>query len=54
MHTELFCTVFYLLRAMGPTSIIAQQFTKGSGVRTIGVAGEGCTMRVGISMRESG
>lgn len=54
MHTDTFCTIFYLFRAMGPTSTIAQQFMKGSGVRTIGVAGEGCTMRVEISTRESG
>lgn len=62
MHTEtrvctlfdMFCILFYLLRGMGRTSTTAQQFMRGSGVRTIGVAGEGCTTRVEISMRESG
>lgn len=39
---------------MGHTSTTAQEFMKGSGVRTVGVAGEGCTLRTETSMKESG
>ena len=50
-------TVIYLLsffREMGCTSTITRPFMRGTGVKASGVAGEGCTMRVEISMRESG
>lgn len=52
--SDIFCILLHVLRGMGCTSTTAQQFMRGSGVRTIGVAGEGCTTRMEISMRESG
>ena len=50
----MFCITFYPLRGMGHTSTITQQSMKGSGVGTVGMAGEECTMKMEISMRESG
>lgn len=54
VHSDIFCMLLYVFRGMGRTSTITQQFMRGNGARTIGVAGEGSTMRMEISMKESG
>lgn len=43
-----------LFRDMGHTSTTAWQSMRGSGKRTNGVDGEGCTMKMETSMRGSG
>lgn len=54
MSVFVFLMTSLLCRAMEHTSTITQPSMRGSGARTKEVAGEGCTMRVEKSMKESG